>query len=229
MEGTSERKTHQRKRLRNQLIMSLLFFVVLGGGWFYPLLGYFIPLCMVLGLGIAAFKGRKWCDWYCPRGSFFDALVRHLSPSKEIPKSFKGWPVRIGMLSLLMGMLAVQLVRLWPDFYAIGHFFVILLTITTTVGIFLALSLHQRVWCYLCPIGTLQYGIGKNRYPLYIDAGLCTDCKACATRCPVQIKPYEYKADGLTHVRDGDCLKCGSCAASCPKKALVFDGRQRAV
>ncbi len=222
MGAQGQKKAFQARRRIKQFAMSVVFVIVLVGGWFVPVLGYFIPLCMVLGVGIAFFKGRKWCDWYCPRGSFFDAIAKRISPQKKIPDFFKRWPVRVGMLVFLMAVLGTQMVRLWPDFIAIGGFFVMLLTVTTTVGLILALVLHQRVWCYVCPIGTMQNIVGKNRYPLSIDPAGCTGCTLCARVCPVQVTPHAYKADTVARVDNADCLKCGTCAASCPKNALAF-------
>ena len=60
----------------------ILFFI---GGWFYPLIGFFIPACMIAGVGLATRKGRKWCDWMCPRGSFADAYLKLISSQKTIP------------------------------------------------------------------------------------------------------------------------------------------------
>jgi hypothetical protein len=65
-----EYKIFERKRKIKQFVMAIIFLIILIGGWRYSLLGYFIPLCMLLGMGIGLFKGRKWCDWFCPRGSF---------------------------------------------------------------------------------------------------------------------------------------------------------------
>ncbi len=222
MGGKGQKKVFQARRRIKQLAMSVVFAAVLVGGWFAPVLGYFIPLCMVLGVGIAFFKGRKWCDWYCPRGSFFDAVVQQISPQKTIPGFLKRWPVRAGMLAFLMALLGVQMVRLWPDFIAIGGFFVMLLTVTTTVGVILALVLHQRVWCYVCPIGTMQKIVGKGRRPLSIDSAGCTGCTLCARVCPVQVAPHTYRTDAVACVDNGDCLKCGTCTAQCPTKALSF-------
>jgi len=47
-----EYKNFERKRQIKQSIMGIVFLVVIIGGWKYPLLGYFIPLCMLLGMGI---------------------------------------------------------------------------------------------------------------------------------------------------------------------------------
>lgn len=219
-----EYKTLQKKRRIKQLVMASLFLVVIIGGWRYPLLGYFIPLCMLLGLGIGFFKGRKWCDWFCPRGSFFDVMIKPISPKKEIPKFFKSLPFRIGMLSFLMLMMTLQIIKRWPDPYKIGMFFVILLTITTILGIILALIFHQRTWCCFCPIGSMANWAGRRKYPLKINSKLCTECRLCYKVCPIQVAPFKFKRNELELIKDGDCLKCNLCISVCPKKALNLGG-----
>ena len=175
----TEYKVFERKRKIKQFVMGIVFLVVLVFGWRYPLLGYFIPFCMLLGMGIGFFQGRKWCDWFCPRGSFFDTYIKPISPKKEIPKFFKSLPLRVGILSFLMLMMIFQIIKRWPDPQKIGMFFVILLTVTTILGIILALIFHQRAWCYFCPIGSMANWIGRGRYPLKIDANVWTKCELC--------------------------------------------------
>jgi polyferredoxin len=211
-----------RKRRIKQFLMAAVFLVILIGGWRYPLLGYFMPLCMFLGMGIGLWRGRKWCDWLCPRGSFFDSVIKPISPKREIPRFFKGLPLRIGFVSFLMLMMTAQIIKRWPDPYKIGMFFVILLTVTTIIGIILALIFHQRTWCCFCPIGSMANWVGKRRYPLKIYSTLCTECKLCYKVCPIQIAPFKFKKTGIGIVKNGDCLKCNLCVVSCPKKALEF-------
>ncbi len=220
----TEYKIFEKKRKIRQFIMGIVFLAVLGAGWKYPLLGYFIPMCMLLGMGIGFFKGRKWCDWFCLRGSFFDVMSKPISPEKEIPGFFKGLPIRIGILSFLMLMMTLQIIKFLPDPYKIGMFFVILLTVTTMIGIILAFIFHQRTWCYLCPIGSIANWAGRGKYPVKIDSNLCTDCNLCYKVCPIQVAPLEFKRSGLETVNDGDCLKCGLCVLSCPKGALELNG-----
>ncbi|NLT24204.1 MAG: 4Fe-4S binding protein [Syntrophorhabdus sp.] len=213
----------KRSRRWKQVLLGTLFVVLLIGGWFYSLIGYFIPLCMVAGVGLAAFRGRKWCNWMCPRGSFADTYMKVISPGRKMPGWLRGTPIRLGVLAFLMAMLTFQIVRLWPDPYAIGKFFVVLLTITTVVGVFMALFLHQRAWCSICPIGSLSSWVGKNRYPLRMDKDACVSCGLCAKTCPMQLSPQEMKESEVMAFR-GDCLKCGLCAKACPKQALCFPG-----
>lgn len=209
----------QGARRTRQLVMGTGFLGLLAAGWVYPLIGYFIPVCMLLGIGMAIFRGRTWCNWLCPRGSFADALLKQLSPGRKIPEAFRRLPLRIGMITFLMAMLGIQIIRLWPDAYAIGGFFVLLLSITTAVGLLLALVLHQRTWCYICPIGTMSSWVGASRRPLAMDKEECTACELCGKACPMQLAPHELKyADHMSH--RGDCLKCGLCTESCPQQVL---------
>jgi ferredoxin-type protein NapH len=71
---SKNRKKHfskaNKSRKLKQYLAGVLFFTLLAFGWLYSLIGYFIPLCMIAGIGIASWKGRKWCNWMCPRGSF---------------------------------------------------------------------------------------------------------------------------------------------------------------
>jgi ferredoxin-type protein NapH len=205
-----------------QFFMGIVFVAILNLGWFYPLLGYFIPFCMLFGIAIGVFRGRKWCDWYCPRGSFYDAFISSISPKRKIPALLKSIYFRVGVLIFLMLVMTFNLVRRWPDPYKIGMFFVTLITISTSAGIILALFFHQRSWCLICPIGTMANLIGKKKHMLTIDSDLCVECKLCQKVCPIQIRPYEFKGKGMQIIKDGDCLKCELCTAACPKKALNF-------
>jgi ferredoxin-type protein NapH len=208
------------KRRNRQYIMAIIFIGLLIAAWKYPVLGYFIPACMVLGIGLAMFKGRKWCDWYCPRGSFADTLLKEVSPKKKIPMLVKTTAFRLIVLSFLMTVMLIQIILRWPDPIAIGMFFVILLTITTFIGVILSFIFHQRTWCSFCPIGSISSWVGKKKVATQLNSELCTSCTLCHKVCPVQIEPYKYKNEGIQGVTDGDCLKCDLCISACPKKAL---------
>ncbi|MHB8108881.1 MAG: 4Fe-4S binding protein [Syntrophorhabdaceae bacterium] len=211
----------KRARLMKQIPLGTSFIILVIAGWSYPLIGYFIPLCMIAGVGLAMVRGRQWCNWMCPRGSFSDTYMKMISPGKKIPAWLRKVPVRTGVIFFLMSMLTFQIIRLWPDVYAIGGFFVTLLTITTIIGIFMAISVHQRAWCSICPIGSLSSWAGKMRYPLRMAREACVNCKICTKNCPMQLAPNEMRENGAMAFC-GDCLKCGICVAGCPTKALGF-------
>ncbi|MBP1750547.1 MAG: hypothetical protein H6Q52_3086 [Deltaproteobacteria bacterium] len=222
-EARKEFENARRSRFVKQAVSGTVFIGLVSAGWFYSLIGYFIPLCMVAGVGLASVRGRKWCNWMCPRGAFADTYMKAISPGRTIPRALRQAPVRVGVIIFLMAMLTYQIIRLWPDHYAIGKFFVILLTITTIVGIFLSVFIHQRAWCSICPIGSLSSWAGANRYQLKMDHDSCISCGLCAKNCPMQLRPNDMK-EGAAMEFKGDCLKCGLCVKGCPKQALRLGG-----
>ncbi len=220
---TAKKELEKAKRSRfvKQVAFGTVFIALVAAGWFYSLIGYFIPLCMVAGVGLASIRGRTWCNWMCPRGSFADTYMKAISPKRNIPPALRRVPVRLGVIVFLMAMLTFQIVRLTPDAYAIGRFFIVLLTVTTIIGIFLAIFIHQRAWCSICPIGSLSSWVGANRRQLQMDRDSCISCGLCAKNCPMQLKPNALKEQPAMEFK-GDCLKCGLCVKGCPKQALKF-------
>lgn len=213
-----------QNRLKKQGILAVIFVLTVIGGWHFPVLGFFIVMCMFAGIGIGFLKGRKWCDWYCPRGSFYDILGKYLGRGKEIPRILKKIPLRVTILSILMVMMSYQLYIRWPDARAMGMFFVMLLTGTTVLGIIFTIFLHRRTWCYVCPVGTVaNLAGGRGETPLTIESESCTECQTCEKVCPVQISPAEFKENGCREVKEGDCLKCGQCENICPVDALNLE------
>lgn len=212
-------KEFSKKRARLQAYTSIILPAVIIGGWLYPPLGFSLLICMFGAVGIALYKGRAWCDWMCPRGSFYDLFLNKLSRKLPVPPLFKTNWFRTLILILLMTALGLQIYYAWGSAYGVGMAFVMVLTITTTLGIVLGAFFKPRAWCQICPMGTLGNWVSKGRKPLYVSEQ-CKDCKLCARVCPMQLTPYESKAGAMT---DGDCIKCSSCVAACPINALEFD------
>ena len=212
-------KKFKEKRKGLQKITSVILPLVIIGAWIYPPLGFSLLICMVGAVGIAMYNGRAWCDWMCPRGSFYDLFLDKLSRKMSIPKLFKTNWFRTVILSLLMGSLGIQIYYAWGDAYGIGMAFVLVLTITTTAGIILGAIYKPRAWCQICPMGTLGNWLSRKKNPLHVSED-CKDCKLCTKVCSMQLKPYESKAGAMT---DGDCIKCSSCVSACPVNALAFD------
>lgn len=212
-----------KRRARRQHWLWWTLPVMVVAGWRYPVLGYFIPLCMAAGLGIAIFRGRSWCDWLCPRGSFWDVILSPIGGKRAIPSLLRKSWFRLMVMALLMLVLATQLPRFWPSIQGMGLVFVTMLTVTTAVGIVLGIVFHPRSWCVICPIGTMGSWLGRGRYPLTIGAQ-CNACTACDKICPIRIDRWQYRPEGgeAVAIPEGDCLKCGLCIAACPQQALTL-------
>jgi ferredoxin-type protein NapH len=208
----------KKKRSKLQVTTSIILPIVLVGGWFYPPLGFFLLACMIGSLAIAWEKGRKWCDWSCPRGAFYDVYLSKISQKAIMPSFMKTHWFRSIILGSLLIALSVQVYFAWGDFDAVGLAFVRVLTITTAAGIILGTFFHERAWCHICPMGTLGNWASMDKQSLHVNEE-CKSCKLCAKVCPMQLKPYEHKAASM---HNGDCLKCKSCVVACPIDALGF-------
>lgn len=216
--------TEKHRRLQPLIGFTLVLLII--GGWFYYPLGYFLLFCMVMAVGIGVFKGRNWCDYLCPRGSFWDKYLGRFSRNVKVPSFFRSVPFRLLWLGILMTMLTINLIPVWGDFYKMGKPFVMILTVTTVVGLVLGIIYHPRIWCMFCPMGTMANWLGRGKMPLRV-ASSCTYCGTCEKVCRMQINPGLYREAGI--VNHGDCLKCSYCIEKCPQKALSFNDSSKNV
>jgi polyferredoxin len=212
-------KSAVRKKRQARLWWILLAVII--GGWWFPPLGLMVPACMFLAWGIAAARGRSWCNWMCPRGAFNDFILSRASRKKRIPALLRSTAFRAIVLAALFGIMLTRLVRAWPNFDGIGIIFVTLLTATTAVGIILGLIYHPRAWCYICPAGSAASWIGRAKRPrLQVKSNECRDCGLCSKACPMQLEPKA--ADKAGAAAKADCLKCSLCVDKCPTQALAW-------
>lgn len=201
-------------------VIWLMLPIAIIGGWVYPPIGFGVLACMIASVAVSFKKGRAWCD-YCPRGTFFDTVMARWSAGRSVPRFLRSTPFRVLMLAFLMGMMTVQTIGAWGDVHAMGRVFWMLLTVTTVVGIVLAVPIHPRTWCAFCPMGSMANWIGRRKQPLHVDTSTCTGCGACSLVCPMELNPGAFREDGV--MEHGDCLKCRKCVVQCPRSALSFD------
>jgi ferredoxin-type protein NapH len=143
-----------------KIILTIIFLIILIGGWFEPLLGFFVPVCMVAGIGSSFFYGKTWCSKACPRGGFYD-LCSGCTCKNRPNRFYSDDKFKLAVLCILMIAMSIGLYLNWPSVTNIGHFFVILLTVTTVIGVILGFFYNSRIWCYFCPIGSLSGWISQ--------------------------------------------------------------------
>ncbi len=147
--------------MNNNKLFRALFAFLYGGimilGWYYPpvALLVFAFLGGVLLLG----KRKRWCGFYCPRGSFLDMVMVRISPKKPLPSWVVSRKIWIGALFGMGGFFLFQLYQqnMFTSFswYTLGVILYRMCFISSLVALPLALLRHQRGWCSFCPVGNL--------------------------------------------------------------------------
>lgn len=242
-----------KRRQRRQPWLGAFFVGLVVAGWFYPLLASVGVLAMLAGaIGLGLVRGRYWCNWFCPRGSFFDSVLRRVSRGRKAPAFFHHPLFRLGWMLWFTFVVVTGVASAWGDPAGMSAPFARLMVVSTGIAIVLGVTFHERAWCMFCPMGTM--GNMANRLAkllgrdierqVIIDPEACVDCRRCHSACRQQIKPNEHKRDQLVDHGDvfaltagrngarrepsgdvidhGDCLKCGYCVDECPTDALRF-------
>ena len=175
--------------------------------------------CMLGPIAISFFAGRFWCGNLCPRGNFFDRVMKRFSAHRAVPRLFKSAPFRLAVFAFMMTMFALGIRRNWGNLAGVGFVFYRMIVVTTLVGIVFSFIWNERTWCSFCPMGSAAALIARlKRHPraLKVEAS-CVSCGKCARACPMQLHPAKFKG---SVVSESDCLHCGICAEVCPKDAI---------
>lgn len=141
----------------------LLAFIV--GGFFDVRLALAAVVCMISPIIFALLnKGRYWCGNLCPRGNFFDKIIKKISGKRPMPRFLKSiWFRTLVTLSMFM-IFGLNMYINWGDLSSIALNLYRLIVITTLIGIVLALRYSHRTWCSFCPMGsTASYIIYRKK------------------------------------------------------------------
>ncbi|MDI6799477.1 MAG: 4Fe-4S binding protein [Actinomycetota bacterium] len=207
----------QAKRKSIQSHAWLLLPLIVFGGLKWPYLGFGVLAMMGFFLVMAAIKGRHWCGWFCPRGSFLERILERVSLNGRVPALLKTAPFRWSVFALMMSFMSFRLIGTGGNPVKIGSVFITMCIITSILAIGLGLIFKPRSWCSFCPMGTLQGVLGASKNLVSIGED-CIDCGACGRVCPIGTVAMDFKDSG--RVASIDCLRCRECLAKCPVGAL---------
>ena len=215
---SADYKKHTALRKAMQLSLWPIVVIVIALGWQYPWLGYSVPVVMLMGMAGGMLRGRYVCGHLCPRGAFFDRVMPRLSRKRPIPAWMRSGGFRWPVFAALMAFMVYRIMLNPTDFDHWGRVFWLMCTVTTAIGVVLAVFIHPRAWCAFCPMGTMQSALDRGRHRIVIDADTCIECRACEKACPMNLAIVKHKDTGS--LPDHDCLRCCECCSICPKQAL---------
>ncbi len=179
-------------------------------------------LACMIGPVVYSFRsGRFWCGNVCPRGSFFDTVLSRFGRSAKPPRFLASYAFRGAVIACMVAVLSIGIARSDRTAFAIGQILYRMVFATTIAGIALALLYAHRLWCAICPMGTISSLVARSRTGgRLLEVSLdCVSCGLCARDGPLGLEPHAYRGDALGHP---DCIQCGKCAASCPKDAIGY-------
>jgi len=197
--------------------MSFVFLVIIIGGLIKPILGLLVLAMMLFFLSLAFFKGRFWCGWLCPRGAFLEIFLAKISRHKKIPQLFYLAKSRWTLFGVLISFMLLMLAKAGTQPENIGLVFITMCVVTTIIALPLALLYQPRTWCLICPMGTLQGVIGKNRQTIEYSSA-CNSCGVCFEKCPVGLGIEAMQSAAQNQL----CLRCGDCKENCPQQAVTL-------
>ncbi|MEW5815042.1 MAG: 4Fe-4S binding protein [Spirochaetota bacterium] len=196
--------------------------------------------------------GRGWCGWACWTVAVLDLLPWKKSPGRLARRwehlRYLSFALSFALMSVLvfgMNHSLKQHVGILPlstsvpeDIPAYSHliqipelwWFLAGNLVYYAAGILIAaITRDNRAFCkYLCPVAPfLKLGSRFSVLKIRPDPHLCTDCRKCERRCPMDIHITSYVQEN-SRVTSSECIICQSCVSSCPKRALSismgFDG-----
>ncbi len=195
-----------------------VFFGLLGGIFQAAVIHYLIAKI----LGPLLF-GRIWCGWACWTVMVLDLLPFKRSPGR-LPGKW-GW-LRYAHFSASLGITLLAWFVFGFREGVVGKTAVTFVIIGNlayyAIGIILAYALKDnRAFCkYVCPV-TVPLKLTSRFALLKIegDSDKCTDCRACTTMCPVDIRIPDYTKEGR-RVLSTECTLCQTCITVCNEDAL---------
>ncbi len=217
-EGAAARAVRRRRVVQGSV--SLIVLVTLAFGWWFPWLGFSVPVVMIAGIIGSLTRGRYVCGNLCPRGGLYDRWIAPLSRRRAIPQVLRAMPLRWMLFGVLMGFMVYRISLNPLDPLHWGRVFWMMCLVTTAIGVPLALVFHPRTWCSFCPMGTVQHAIGGGKRQLTISDEICRACGMCEAACPMGLSIVPHRSTGSLPHRD--CVRCSECIAVCPTGALAW-------
>jgi Polyferredoxin len=190
-------------------------------------------IAFVLMFILSLYFGRAYCSWFCPGCGIQEMLsivVKKKSKnSKALYIKYIIFTIWIGVIifgyitnginriDLTYGMSDVTIER--KIILTIGAIFLIV-PLTAIFGKYASC----KYICWQVPfmiIGTkIRDYFHLSGLHLKCDSVKCNSCKACTTKCPMNLDVMGNVKEG--NMSNSECILCGNCIDHCKQKAIKF-------
>lgn len=144
-----------------QSALSIIFVLTVAiGGFFYPLVGFAVPVVMLVAIVMPLVRPKSFCAYACPRGKALGLALKPFSRGKPIPASLRTPGIKRALCGFMMFCMIGSVARYLKMPQALGTFFWAVCAISLAAGVIVGLTYRPRAWCAMCPMGTLQETIG---------------------------------------------------------------------
>jgi len=180
---------------------------------------------------LAVVGSKLICGWACPFGALQE-LIYHL----PILRKFKKRKLPFVVSNTVRGTLFVVTLLLLFDIvggrkgfiiyhymnpFNLFNFDIETVTVGATILVALVVSFgFYRPFCqFVCPFGFLSWLLERlSIFRVKIDHGLCTNCGACVSACPLDAAKGRVAGKAFP----ADCFSCARCLNVCPVDAIHY-------
>ncbi len=200
-----------------------------------------IPIIIAIVCGIylfiILFFGRIFCGFICPLG-FFQDIIWKITEKLHLPKLSRNGKFmkainilsKIFLMFFICVIVALTVILIFfPTILSKVNVPILAIAIVLPI-VFISLnSFARRLFCNVCPIGSVAGFFGKTNIVKFEKQGKnCTKCGACYEACPMRIKTVYTETEKI-NVSNSKCLYCGECIKKCSNDgtlSLVVCGKK---
>lgn len=194
---------------------------------------------VMFGLMFASslFLGRAWCGWVCPGGGMQEIV----EPLNNRPVNGKKidwikWAIWIPWISLIVwlavqagGYASVDLLHLTEAGVSVNEplkyiTYYLVVFLFTGLAVLVGRRAGCHTICWMAPFMVIGRWV-RNRFgwpslQLVAESAACTDCKKCASNCPMSLDVNGMVQIGK--VESSECILCGTCVDNCANGAIHY-------
>lgn len=182
---------------------------------------------IVIVMVSAAFYGKIFCGWVCPKGAIQEFLYQR-KLRIAVPPVLDKWLRKLKYLLLLLVILlpwGIEYQPFNPDTSPFAALFNLdggmLAIVLLGIILFASLFIYRPFCRYACPTGALLAIIAYANRMKFLSKG-CTLCQSACKKCEIGALQCPTTLENTCVTVDkGECILCGECRGNCPEGITI--------